>query len=70
MPVGLERSPREPNTTDPHDVQKLREAGYDDAQILAITTFVTLRVAFSTVNDALGAGPDSALGETAPATGP
>ncbi len=28
-----------------------------DAQIFAMTTFVALRLAFSTVNDALGAAP-------------
>ncbi len=58
---------RDPNATDADDVQALRDAGYDDAQIFAITTFVALRIAFSTVNDALGARPDRELGETAPA---
>lgn len=32
----------------------------------AITVFVALRIAFSTVNDALGASPDAALRSTAP----
>jgi alkylhydroperoxidase family enzyme len=59
---------RHANTTEAHDVQALRDAGYDDAQILAITTFVALRVAFLTVNDALGSQPDRELGETAPAS--
>jgi SAM-dependent methyltransferase/alkylhydroperoxidase family enzyme len=58
---------RDPNATDARDVQALRDAGYDDAQIFAITVFVGLRIAFSTVNDALGARPDRALGETVPA---
>ena len=58
---------RDPNATGPGDVRALREAGYDDAQIFAITTFVALRIAFATVNDALGARPDRALGESAPA---
>ena len=40
--------------------------GYDDEQVFAITLFVTLRIAFSTVNDALGAEPDQALLERAP----
>ena len=48
------------------DVQQLRAAGYDDAQIFAITLFVALRIAFSSVNDALGALPDRELGETVP----
>lgn len=59
---------REPNATDAGDVQALRDAGYDDAQIFAITVFVALRIAFSTVNDALGARPDRALGEAAPSS--
>jgi uncharacterized peroxidase-related enzyme len=58
---------RDPNATVARDVQALRDAGYDDAQIFAITVFVALRIAFSTVNDALGARPDRALGESAPA---
>jgi uncharacterized peroxidase-related enzyme len=58
---------RDPNSTDARDVQALRDAGYDDAQIFAITVFVALRIAFSTVNDALGARPDLALGESVPA---
>jgi SAM-dependent methyltransferase/alkylhydroperoxidase family enzyme len=57
---------RDPNGTDAGDVQALRDAGYDDAQIFAITAFVALRIAFSTVNDALGARPDRTLGETVP----
>ena len=40
--------------------------GLDDARILAVTTFVALRIAFSTANDALGARPDAALRQTAP----
>jgi SAM-dependent methyltransferase/alkylhydroperoxidase family enzyme len=57
---------RDPNATGAGDVQALRDAGYDDAQIFAITVFVALRIAFSTVNDALGARPDRALGESVP----
>ncbi|HWM18768.1 MAG TPA: methyltransferase domain-containing protein [Ilumatobacteraceae bacterium] len=59
---------RDPNGTGASDVQALRDAGYDDAQIFAITAFVALRIAFSTVNDALGARPDRILGETVPAS--
>ena len=57
----------DPNATRAADVQDLRDAGYDDATIFAITAYVALRVAFSTVNDALGAHPDRALGEGVPA---
>jgi alkylhydroperoxidase family enzyme len=57
---------RDPNATGAGDVQALRDAGHDDAQIAAITIFIALRIAFSTVNDALGARPDAALVETGP----
>ncbi len=56
----------EPNATTADDLAPLREAGYDDTQIAAITLFVALRVAFSTVNDALGARPDVGLVESVP----
>jgi uncharacterized peroxidase-related enzyme len=58
---------RDPSSTEARDVQALRDAGYDDAQIVAITAYVALRIAFATVNDALGARPDHELNETAPA---
>ena len=61
------RVARDPNATEARDVQPLREAGYDDAQILAITVFVAIRLAFAIVNDALGARPDAELLATAPA---
>jgi uncharacterized peroxidase-related enzyme len=57
----------DPNGTGAADVEVLREAGYEDAQILAITVFVALRIAFSTVNDALGAQPDEQMRTTTPA---
>lgn len=57
---------RDPNTTGPSDVQVLRDAGYDDVQIFAITAFVAFRLAFSTINDSLGARPDRELAESAP----
>jgi len=56
----------DPNGTDSADVRALREAGYDDAQIFAITLFVALRIAVSTVNDALGAQPDREMYDAAP----
>lgn len=52
---------KDPNATSPADVQKLRDTGLSDDQIFAITVFVSLRLAFSTVNDALGARPDAQL---------
>jgi len=56
----------DPNGTTTADLDELRAAGYDDRQVAAITLFVGLRIAFSTVNDALGAQPDRELGESAP----
>jgi alkylhydroperoxidase family enzyme len=56
----------DPNGTTTADVAALRQAGYDDSQVLAITVFVALRIAFSTVNDALGARPDQELARSAP----
>jgi len=60
------RVARDPNATTARDLAPLRAVGYDDAQVLAITTFVALRLAFSTVNDALGAVPDDELKEGVP----
>jgi len=57
---------RDPNATTPSDVDALRKAGLSDPQIFAITTFVALRLAFSTINDALGANPDAQLLQTLP----
>ena len=61
------RVSNDPNGTTPEDLEGLRSAGFTDAQIFAITTFVALRLAFSSVNDALGVGPDVALRTSAPA---
>ena len=52
---------RDPNSTTADDVEMLRAVGFDDAQIFDITVFVALRIAFSTVNDALGGRPDREL---------
>jgi alkylhydroperoxidase family enzyme len=57
----------DPSGTSAADVQVLRDAGYDDSQIFAATVFVALRIAFATVNDALGARPDRALAQAVPA---
>jgi alkylhydroperoxidase family enzyme len=60
------RVARDPNSTTARDVRALRDAGLDDARILAVTAFVALRLAFSTVNDALGSRPDRALVDELP----
>jgi uncharacterized peroxidase-related enzyme len=60
------RVARDPNATSEAEVQTLRDAGFTDSQIFTITVFVALRLAFSTVNDALGVRPDAALRSTTP----
>ena len=66
MATWARRVTADPNGTTAADVESLRAAGLDDATIFAVTVFVALRMAFSTVNDALGAVPDSELRDTAP----
>ena len=58
---------RDPNALSDEDVARLRRTGFDDRQIFAVTVFVSLRLAFATVNDALGAVPDRELSESVPA---
>lgn len=57
---------RDPNGTTERDVQDLRDAGWTDGEIFGLTVFSALRVAFSTVNDALGASPDAQLLDLVP----
>ena len=57
---------RDPNATSETDIRALQAAGFTDSQIFAVTVYVAMRVAFSTVNDALGARPDAELGSNAP----
>jgi alkylhydroperoxidase family enzyme len=56
----------DPNAIGPAEVDTLRAAGLDDGQVFALTVFVALRLAFSTVNDALGASPDEELAARTP----
>jgi uncharacterized peroxidase-related enzyme len=56
----------QPTATTAGDVEALRAAGFDDTQIFALTAYVAFRVAFSLVNDSLGASPDDGLIERAP----
>ena len=58
---------RDPNAIMADDVGRLRAAGLTDQEIFDVTVFIALRLAFSTVNDALGAGPDLQLAAAAPA---
>ena len=57
---------RDPNATTEADVDSLRQAGLDDREIFEATAFIAFRLAFSTINDALGARPDAQLAEKAP----
>ncbi|MEV4292431.1 hypothetical protein AB0K40_43570 [Nonomuraea bangladeshensis] len=66
MAAWARKVARDPNATRAEDVEELRAAGFGDGQIFAMTAFVALRLAFSTVNDALGARPDAALRAAAP----
>jgi uncharacterized peroxidase-related enzyme len=56
----------DPSGTTVDDLAALRAAGLDDRQILAVTVYIALRVAFSTVNDALGARPDAVFSTSIP----
>jgi len=58
---------REPNAIMIEDVNRLRGVGITDDEIFNATVFVAFRLAFSTVNDALGARPDQPLAAAAPA---
>ncbi|TQL03125.1 carboxymuconolactone decarboxylase family protein [Cellulomonas sp. SLBN-39] len=55
-----------PTTTTSADVAGLRAAGWTDGQVFAVTVFAALRVAFASVNDALGALPDDELAAVTP----
>ena len=56
----------DPNDTSTDDVQNLRDVGLSDRAIFEATSHIAFRLAFSTVNDALGAAPDLQAAEAAP----
>ena len=56
----------DPNAITAADLGLLREVGLTDQEIFDVTVFVAFRLAFSTVNDALGARPDWQLAAGAP----
>lgn len=56
----------DPNGTTQADVDALRAAGLTDLEVFEATVFTAFRLAFSTVNDALGAQPDRQLADAAP----
>jgi len=46
------------------DIESFRVAGFDDEPMLAMTAYAALRLAFSMVNDALGAHPNWQVGNS------
>lgn len=56
----------EPNGTALKDVDSLRDAGLSDKEIFEATVFIAFRLAFATVNDALGVNPDLQVAQAAP----
>jgi uncharacterized peroxidase-related enzyme len=57
---------RDPNAATDGDVARLREVGLGEREIFEATAFIAFRLAFSTVNGALGAAPDKQLADAAP----
>lgn len=57
---------KDPNGTAAKDVESLRAAGLSDKEIFEATVFVAFRIAFSTLNDALGVQPDWQVAQAAP----
>jgi uncharacterized peroxidase-related enzyme len=51
----------DPNATTREDIEALTAVGFDEPQVVALTLYGALRLAFSMTNDALGAAPDAAL---------
>jgi uncharacterized peroxidase-related enzyme len=58
---------KDPNSSSARDVGLLRAAGLSDREIFEATTFIAFRLAFSSVNDALGVQPDWEVAAAAPA---
>jgi uncharacterized peroxidase-related enzyme/YbgC/YbaW family acyl-CoA thioester hydrolase len=56
----------DPNTRTRADVMRLRDTGFSDREIFEATAWTAFRMAFSTINAALGATPDPQLAEKAP----
>ena len=61
-----EQVARDPNVIQAADVDALRAVGFTEREIFEATVFVAFRMAFSTVNDALGARPDAEMTAKAP----
>jgi uncharacterized peroxidase-related enzyme len=57
----------DPNATTESGVGRLRDAGLSEREIFEATAWIGFRLGFSTINDALGAEPDTQLVERVPA---
>jgi uncharacterized peroxidase-related enzyme len=57
---------RDPNGASANQVEKLRAAGLSEREIFEATVHIAFRLAFSAVNDALGAQPDQQLVSATP----
>jgi uncharacterized peroxidase-related enzyme len=66
LAIWARKMARDANSIDSEDIERMRKVGFSDEQIFAITAYVAFRIAFSTVNDALGALPDAEFRTTAP----
>jgi alkylhydroperoxidase family enzyme len=58
--------PVDGSVTAPRASTSLRRVGFTDREIFDATAWIAVRLAFSTVNDALGAPPDPQLVERCP----
>lgn len=56
----------DPNGTTRADIEALRAAGLSEQEVFDATVLVAFRLAFCTVNDALGVRPDRKLAQDAP----
>lgn len=56
----------DPNATTQEDVDDLRAAGFGDREIFEATVWIAFRIAFATVNDALGVQPDARVAAAVP----
>lgn len=56
-----------PNGAQASDLQAMRAAGLGERELVEATIFIAFRLAFSTVNDALGVCPDPQLADAVPA---
>jgi uncharacterized peroxidase-related enzyme len=57
---------RDPLATTAEDAEELRAAGFTDREVFGITALIAFRVAFSSINAAVGSQPDLQLSEAAP----